>query len=253
MAPEGPATAELAARNIAALKLATAEALGHARLAEPGLVATDAAGPFRGHNVAIALRPAPAERLAGRAERFFTARAGGPWSLQDYWGVGDLRPLGYELGIVMPVLRRPPAPPPAAGPPGLEVRRVAGAEPLWWFERTLIDGFPFADLRPPRRGALFDERVLDVTGLHLWVGLLDGAPAATAMAFVAGGSVGVYWVATLPGARGRGLGGALTRTALAVAPELPAVLSATPAGVPVYRRLGFRPEARTWWWSRSRG
>ena len=43
----------------------------------------------------------------------------------------------------------------------------------------------------------------------------------------------------MPDARGRGVGAALTVTALRVAPNKPATLFATAAGLPVYRRLGF--------------
>jgi GNAT superfamily N-acetyltransferase len=43
----------------------------------------------------------------------------------------------------------------------------------------------------------------------------------------------------MPDARRRGVGAALTVTALRVAPDKPATVIATAAGLPVYRRLGF--------------
>jgi hypothetical protein len=46
-------------------------------------------------------------------------------------------------------------------------------------------------------------------------------------------------VATQPQARGNGYGGAVTAAAVASAPDLPAVLLASPDGQPVYVRLGF--------------
>jgi GNAT superfamily N-acetyltransferase len=46
-------------------------------------------------------------------------------------------------------------------------------------------------------------------------------------------------VAVLQAERGRRIGSMLTAAAIAVHPELPTTLSATPLGLPVYRRLGF--------------
>jgi ribosomal protein S18 acetylase RimI-like enzyme len=51
--------------------------------------------------------------------------------------------------------------------------------------------------------------------------------------------VGVLGVATRPEFRRRGLGEALTRRAIACAPEQPAVLQPSPDGYATYRKLGF--------------
>ena len=53
------------------------------------------------------------------------------------------------------------------------------------------------------------------------------------------GLVEVDWVATLPDARGKGYGTALTWRAVEVAPDLPAVLIASDDGQPVYEKMGF--------------
>jgi predicted GNAT family N-acyltransferase len=47
-------------------------------------------------------------------------------------------------------------------------------------------------------------------------------------------------VATMPQARGKGYGGAVTSAAVASAPDLPAILQASGDGQPVYTRLGFQ-------------
>ena len=60
--------------------------------------------------------------------------------------------------------------------------------------------------------------------------------------------VEVHWVAALPEVRGRGFGGAVTSAAVAVAPELPALLISSDDGHPVYRRLGFWDLFRTTMW-----
>jgi len=71
---------------------------------------------------------------------------------------------------------------------------------------------------------------------------LEGRPVATAIGVVAGGAAGIYSVATLPEARGRGIGRAVTLAAMLDGRERGArigVLESSPMGYPVYRRLGF--------------
>jgi ribosomal protein S18 acetylase RimI-like enzyme len=83
--------------------------------------------------------------------------------------------------------------------------------------------------------------------LRDWIGYLDGAPVAAAALFVGAGVAGIYNVATVPEARGRGIGRAVTAAALAEAVargHRTAVLGASELGYPVYRRLGFRDVSR---------
>ncbi len=70
----------------------------------------------------------------------------------------------------------------------------------------------------------------------------DGVPSAVALVLLSHGIGGVYWVGTVPSARGRGLGEACTRavTNLAFDAGVPLVtLQASPMGDPIYRRMGF--------------
>jgi ribosomal protein S18 acetylase RimI-like enzyme len=83
--------------------------------------------------------------------------------------------------------------------------------------------------------------------LRNWIAYLDGEPVAAAALFVGAGVAGIYNVCTVPEARGRGIGSAVTAVAIdaAVADghDL-AVLGASDMGFPVYRRLGFREVSR---------
>jgi GNAT superfamily N-acetyltransferase len=78
---------------------------------------------------------------------------------------------------------------------------------------------------------------------RLYLGRVDGEPAATAEATVGGGVVGLYNISTRPTYRGRGIGLAMVHAPLAAAITAglsTGILQATAAGLGVYERLGFR-------------
>lgn len=79
--------------------------------------------------------------------------------------------------------------------------------------------------------------------LVCFVARLDGRPVATSALYTGTGVAGLYGVGTLPEARGRGYGRAVSAAALAEGRRrglrIGALLSSD-LGLPVYRRLGFR-------------
>jgi len=80
----------------------------------------------------------------------------------------------------------------------------------------------------------------DVAG---FVAYVDDEPAATALTLFSEGAAGVYWVATLPASRGRGLGEVCTALATNAGFERGApvvTLQASPMGLPIYTRMGYR-------------
>jgi GNAT superfamily N-acetyltransferase len=77
----------------------------------------------------------------------------------------------------------------------------------------------------------------------LWIARLGARPVAALATLRQGATVGVYHVATLSGARRRGLAGGLLVTALREARALgcrQATLTATPEARPLYERMGFQ-------------
>lgn len=85
-------------------------------------------------------------------------------------------------------------------------------------------------------------------GFQAWVGYVDGRAVATAATETAAGVVGIYSVATLADQQRRGYGESITRTALAQAAAMSGchttILQSTLAGLPLYRKLGYRDLGR---------
>jgi GNAT superfamily N-acetyltransferase len=78
-----------------------------------------------------------------------------------------------------------------------------------------------------------------------WVGYLDGTPVASASLFRCAGVAGIYNVATVPHARGRGIGTAIGREPLREARSEGtrlAVLQAPAEAFPIYVRQGFQQD-----------
>jgi GNAT superfamily N-acetyltransferase len=145
-------------------------------------------------------------------------------------------------GMVAP-LSAVPAPAAVAAPGGLTIERVAGTAALKEYVDVLTESFHM----PPEvgRATLAGMASLPFAADQRWrhyLARLDGAAVATASILLAAGVAGVYCVATLPPARGRGVASHLLATALheacAAGYEV-AALQSSEMGFRVYQRLGF--------------
>ena len=148
----------------------------------------------------------------------------------------EAEPTGYWM------IREAGRPRVADPPPGLVIRRAVSDADVAWFEYL---AFLSAGDRPPERsGELHPPGSQRLPGATWLFAELDGVGVGTAASIVTGRVNNIGAVAVMPAFRGRGIAGALTEAAAAVAPGVPATLSATPAGHGVYRRLGFRDVGR---------
>jgi ribosomal protein S18 acetylase RimI-like enzyme len=241
--------------NITAYLLSYATLPGASLHHDSGVAWVDSGLPSSVYNAAVAARFDRKTADAGiesvlahfrRVDRPFTWHIG-PTSTPDDLGP-RLLAKGFEFGEDEPgmaasleIIDQD-----TTAPKGLEIDVVAD-------ERTLRDWvdvwlFPLSeDARQMFRDRL-SHRALSRDGpWRYYVGRLDGRPVATVERFAGAGVVSIQYVVTLPEARRRGIGAAMTRHAMTDARHLGyhvAVLTASPDGVGIYRRLGFREYCR---------
>ena len=238
--------------NGAEVLLAMGRAAGGEERAEAGLHWVIGGSPLAYHNCVVR-----ADLPAHEADAAITASVacfqahGVPGS----WHVGSLmRPAdlgvrlaahdfadaGDEIGMAVDLAELPEELP---APAALSVERVRDDRDLGAWAAVLARSFGEGELEAAwvrdvyRRIGLGDG----VPWRH-YLGRLAGEPVATASLFVGGGAAGVYFVATLPSARRRGIGAAVTLAALRAGRALGqrvGVLAASEMGRSVYRRLGF--------------
>lgn len=111
-------------------------------------------------------------------------------------------------------------------------------------QRNLIDGVGFMTRGEPRR-------------VRHFVAFLDGVPLGCATMFLGAGVAGLYHVATVERARGRGIGKAVTLAALEHARNLGcriSILHSSAEGEPIYRRIGYQEVCTIshWYYSKER-
>ncbi|UCC61447.1 MAG: GNAT family N-acetyltransferase [Anaerolineae bacterium] len=129
-------------------------------------------------------------------------------------------------------------------PTPLIVERVRSAEQLrQWFHPVTVS-FEMPEMVADAFFDLFAGRGFgQEVPWRLFLGKVEDQPVAASRLFCAAGVAGIYHVATLPEARGRGLGTAMTLAAVRGARELGyrvAILTASDEGYGIYRRLGFQ-------------
>ena len=133
--------------------------------------------------------------------------------------------------------------------PDVEVRRVEDMDGVQDFINVAAEGF--RDETPCLyelvRATFSDPRSILAPDTVAFVVWNRGEPVSTALTMVKEGIAWIGWVATLPGARGRGLGRIATAAATQEGFALGAAfasLEATRMGVTLYSKLGYREVLR---------
>lgn len=181
---------------------------------------------FKSRQVPMIWWTGPATRPAGLGKHL---EAQGLSHAEDLPGMAvDLRTLRDDLSM----------------PAGLTIEPVGDMATLEHWLHAFTAGFELSDLVAK---AFFD--LFAVLGFgsdqpfRHYVGWLRGKPVAASSRFLGAGVVGIYNVATVPDARRKGIGAALTLAPLHEARTSGyrvGILHSTPIGVGVYRSLGFQ-------------
>ena len=133
--------------------------------------------------------------------------------------------------------------------PGFTIERITDTASLaQWHQVTVESFFP----NTPSLGQLFlDAYTLlgfDPQGPFLhYIGYLNGEPIAASTLLFTEGMAGIYDVCTVPSARGKGFGTAVTLASLLEAQARGyryVCLQATRMGYPIYERIGFTEQYR---------
>ncbi|NUU07824.1 GNAT family N-acetyltransferase [Leifsonia sp. C5G2] len=140
--------------------------------------------------------------------------------------------------MVLEIASTPAGP---AAPPGITLHEVDDDTGL----RTWVRVWSGAAPDPAVVSALATAGLGDGRRVHHLVAVLDGRAVGCSAAVLAGDAVAVEHVVTEPSHRGRGIGSALTAAAVEAgraAGARRAVLTASPDGAGLYRRLGFEEQ-----------
>jgi ribosomal protein S18 acetylase RimI-like enzyme len=155
----------------------------------------------------------------------------------------DLAAQGFHYdantpGMAVELARLPDSTPHAAG---LVIRPVEDLATLRLWTRIHAAGF---GMPPSTTGPIYD--LLASLGadrpLRFYLGYLDGQPVAISTLFLESDVAGIYDVATLPEARRKGIGAAMTLAPLLAMREAGCrvgILQSSAMGYYVYLRLGF--------------
>lgn len=177
-------------------------------------------------------------RAHGAAFRWWLLPSTEPRNLIEILAANRMRHVYYATGMVA-ALGAPP--PPAV--PGLSIVRVADAQTLATWVDVFAQGFALSDVaKAAFANAYAAFGTAEDAKWHQFLGILDGVPVATSSLCLGPTIGGIYHVVTLPEARGRGVGAAITAAPMRAAADAGrkiAALQASEMAVSVYRSLGF--------------
>ncbi|GCE16053.1 GNAT family N-acetyltransferase [Tengunoibacter tsumagoiensis] len=194
-----------------------------------------ALSPFQQHQLAMSWRLFPSPQLSHLEQLLFQH---------------GLSYFGDEAGMALCLQQLPPEP---LWPAGLQIEEVEDSTSLQEWIVTSAHIFSEGAERIDREYINFEQTV--VSGqyhpLHRFLGRLNGEAVATAALFLGSETAGLYSVGTRADVRRRGIGTALSYTALQLAQQAGyqlCVLESSIPGYHVYAKLGFREYCRIRSW-----
>jgi ribosomal protein S18 acetylase RimI-like enzyme len=240
--PEAELPLRAEANLVSAIKVWAAAAQGGELLERPGIIGLRVEAPLRAFNQAILSEVPSVGSNLDLAIRWFEDAARFRVRLREELArdhEGAFRAAGLQSHGGIPSLALSPIADTAA----LDVAGVA-IRPV--DETNLSDHVSIVqeafDWEDRALATVFTERLLEDPAWHAFVAYLDGEVAATAQLIRAHDVAGLYYIGNRKACRERGLGEAITRHAVRVGAALGcdmASLQASPAGYPVYKRIGF--------------
>ena len=189
---------------------------------------------------------ADADELLGRAIELFDDPSNGFFVFLRPGGAdADLeRSLGdSSVGDPMRLPQMVCAEPlPMPEPSGAEIREVGDLEAAADYWAVCGGAYPSLGF-PADLFEIFTPEWLVDERIRAFAAYVEEEPVSCALAWISRGVAGIYWVATLAAARGRGLGATCSVAATNAGFERGghfAALQASPMGESVYKRLGYR-------------
>ena len=196
--------------------------------------------------------------VLAHAAAFFAPRRRGYTIVVRAHADADLERAAEAAGLLrvgeMPamILRRRLSEP--GPPPGVTLGPVRTPDDVAGYATVMAAAYATYGMAPEvATSALGERAVLEAPHIVTLLARLEGRPVAGAMTIVTHGVAGIYWVGTVPDARGRGLAALVTRVAGNAGFDLGArmaSLQASPMGEPVYRRMGYETIGSYPYWVR---
>jgi hypothetical protein len=245
--------------NWAAASGAWASSLGGRTLQRDDVIAAFAGRPAFVANAVTPLSPiseTDANALMRALDDFYGFASGtrtGRVLVFSAWEAPHLEPHGWTLLGNAPLMLRPAGGSVPVVQLGARVVAVRDEGTLRDAEAVTVRGFGIKDPECHEPGGLFGSALLDDDRMRMWVAYEDDIPVSTATSFVAEGITNVINVATVPEARGRGYGTAVTWAATLTEPHFLTLLIASEYGRPVYERMDYTTIRQFQLWSRTSG
>lgn len=253
-APAGDTAIRQFLESQTAFQRLTGEQLGGTVLENERYIAVDTRRPASMLNFALLRQPVTVdsiEQTMSELDTLYTQPGSAGWvALYSPLPTPDLSGWGWNLAGHPPLQLRSPFSPLVET--DIRVEPVRSANDMAVFERIIIEGFDFGEMLGSPAGSFLPPSMLDDERFGAWLGFIDEEPVAGAASMAEAGIVDVVMVATVPAARRKGVGLAVTQAATRPELGLPAVLFSSDEGRPVYERLGYIPILRGSFWYRDR-